>query len=333
MSSSSSRGTLARPGRTEVGFYHLRVLAHLGGRSLGDLLSVIQHRHPVGDAHDHPHLVLDEQHGDPAVLTETPDQVGQPGCLLRVHPGSRLVQQQELRLGGQGPGYLQPPLVPVREVLGEHLPPLDAGEVQELGGLLAGFALLAPRSRRAEDGTDDAALQARVHPGEHVVHRAHGAEEPDVLEGAPDTHPGPAVGSVARYVAAEKREVARGYFVESAHHVEERSLAGAVRPDQADDGTLRYVVVHGTDRDAPAESLGDPTCHQYVGVTGASALLSHGSTHSSPRVRASPPPVGGWGLSPPASAASWRRARCRTGRNCTWGCPRRLGPRSRPRLP
>src|SRR5215211_3876998 len=270
---------LARPGRAEVGFYHLRVLAHLGGRSLGDLLAVVEYRHPIGDAHDHPHLMLDEQHGNSAVFPEASDQVSQARRLLRVHPGRGLVEQQELRLGGKGPGYLQPPLVPVREVFGEHLPPLDAGEVQELGGLLAGFALLAPRSRRAEDGTDDAALQARVHPGEHVVHRAHGAEEPDVLKGAPDTHPGPAVGSIARYVAAEKREVARGYFVESAHHVEERSLAGAVRPDQADDGPLWYVEVDRVDRHQTAENLGNPTCHQYVGVTGASALLSHGSTH------------------------------------------------------
>ena len=31
------------------------------GRALGDLLAVVEHRDPVADAHDHPHVVLDEQ--------------------------------------------------------------------------------------------------------------------------------------------------------------------------------------------------------------------------------------------------------------------------------
>src|SRR5215210_305547 len=143
----------------------------------------------------------------------------------------------------------------------------------------------ASRSSRAEDAPEDAALQARVHPGEHVVQRAHGTEEPDVLEGATDTHLGPTVGSVARYVAAEKREVARGDFVEPTHHVEERGLAGAVWTDQADNGPLRYVEVDRVDRHQTAEDLGDPTCHQYAGVAGvslgATAFLRHGSNHSS----------------------------------------------------
>ena len=35
--------------------------AHLFGRALGDLLAVIEHRDAVADAHDHAHVVLDEQ--------------------------------------------------------------------------------------------------------------------------------------------------------------------------------------------------------------------------------------------------------------------------------
>src|SRR5215210_220662 len=123
MSSSSRRGTLARPGRSEVGFYHLRVLAHLGGRSLGDLLAVVENRHPVGDAHDHPHL-----------------------------------------------------------------------------------ALLASRAGEAQDRPYYAALQTRVHPGEHVLERAHIVEESDVLEGAANTHLRPPVRAVARDVAAQERK-------------------------------------------------------------------------------------------------------------------------------
>ena len=39
----------------------LRVRADLVGRALGDLLAVVEDGDPVADAHDHPHVVLDEQ--------------------------------------------------------------------------------------------------------------------------------------------------------------------------------------------------------------------------------------------------------------------------------
>src|ERR687898_942935 len=56
---------LARLSRSEVGLYQLRVLANLLGGVLGDLLAVVQHRYPVGDAHHDPHLVFDQEHGYP----------------------------------------------------------------------------------------------------------------------------------------------------------------------------------------------------------------------------------------------------------------------------
>src|SRR5919107_784679 len=229
---------LARLRRSEVGLYHLRVLTDLLGSSLGDLLAVIQDRHPVGDAHDHPHLVLDKQNGYPAVLPEAPDQIRQARRLLRVHTCRRFVQQKELRLGGQSPGYLQPPLVPVGEVLGEDLPALDAGEIQEFCGLLTGFALLASRTGQAKDRPYYAAFEAGVHPREHVLERAHVIEEADVLEGAAYPHLRPPVGPVARDITAQERKAPRGDLVEPADHVEERSLARAVWPDQTDYGTL-----------------------------------------------------------------------------------------------
>src|SRR5919107_2203846 len=94
---------LTCPSRAEVRFYDPRVLAYLLGRTLGDLLPVVKYRHPVGDAHDHPHLVFDQEDGDPTLLPEAPDQIRQPRRLLRVHPGRRLVEEEELGLGGERP--------------------------------------------------------------------------------------------------------------------------------------------------------------------------------------------------------------------------------------
>src|ERR671917_718581 len=168
MFSISSSGMELRSTRlrgAEVGFYDARVLAHLARRALGDLLAVIQHGYPVGDAHDHPHLVLDEEDGDPPLLPQPPDELREARGLLRVHPRRRLVEEEQLGLRGQGARYLEAPLIPVREVLGEGFTLADADVVQQLRGPLAALPLLAPASRRVEDRAEDAALEPRVHPG------------------------------------------------------------------------------------------------------------------------------------------------------------------------
>ena len=65
------RGRLAvavcvrRSSLAEIGFDHLRVALDLLRRALGDLLAVVEHGHGFGDPHHHPHLVLDQQDGDP----------------------------------------------------------------------------------------------------------------------------------------------------------------------------------------------------------------------------------------------------------------------------
>ena len=69
--------------------------------------------------------------------------VHQVGRLARVHPGGRLVEQQELRVGGQRAGDLEPALVAVGEVLGQFV--VLAGEPDEREQLAA-FA--ASRSSR-----------------------------------------------------------------------------------------------------------------------------------------------------------------------------------------
>src|SRR5690349_11193444 len=45
----------------QVGGDHLRIVADLRGRTLGDLLAELQHHDPVAHPHDQAHVVLDEQ--------------------------------------------------------------------------------------------------------------------------------------------------------------------------------------------------------------------------------------------------------------------------------
>ena len=98
-----------------------RVATDLFGRALGDLLAVVEDRHPVADAHDHAHVVLDEQDRQ-AVLG--PQPVDERHHLLRlawVHAGRGLVEQQQRGLAAERARHLQASLVAVRQVLRQVL--------------------------------------------------------------------------------------------------------------------------------------------------------------------------------------------------------------------
>ena len=43
-------------------------------RALGDLLAVVEHGDAVGDAHDDAHVVLDQQHRQPALVAQPADE-------------------------------------------------------------------------------------------------------------------------------------------------------------------------------------------------------------------------------------------------------------------
>src|SRR6267142_4547089 len=58
----------------EIGLDHARVALDFPWGALGDLLAVIQYGHPVGDFHDHAHVVLDQDDGEPQVGDESPQE-------------------------------------------------------------------------------------------------------------------------------------------------------------------------------------------------------------------------------------------------------------------
>src|SRR3954451_19170524 len=105
LSSSSSIG-----GHSQVRGDDRRIVPHLGGCPLGDLLAELQHHDPVGHTHHQAHVVLDQQYGV-AQVADPPDELEQVLLLGRVEAGRRLVQAEQLRLGGQRPGDLQASLV------------------------------------------------------------------------------------------------------------------------------------------------------------------------------------------------------------------------------
>ena len=94
--------------------------------------------------------MLDQEDRELLVLAHPEDEVDELGRLLRIHPGRRLVEEEELRLRRERPSDLEAALVAVREVA--RVLVLMASEVtvrEELARSLPRLTLLAPNARGA----------------------------------------------------------------------------------------------------------------------------------------------------------------------------------------
>ncbi len=94
---------------------------------------------------------------------------------------------------------------------------------------------LGERRAVAEDRAEHAGVRAHVPADHHVLQRRQVLEQADVLERARDA----ALGDLVRLQPVERLavegEVPAVGAVDAGEHVEQRGLAGAVRPDQAVD--------------------------------------------------------------------------------------------------
>jgi hypothetical protein len=85
----------------------------------------------------------------------------------------------------------------------------------------------------------------------------HAAEELDVLERSRDPALTTALGGASSRLVPSKRTSPCVRLYRRVMHVERGRLAGAVRPDQADDLSGSAVKRHAVERDDPAETLRD----------------------------------------------------------------------------
>ena len=168
----------------EVRLDHQRIVADRLRVALGELLAVVQDGDVLRDPHDDLHVVLDEQDRDAELVAQALHEAREVRGLLRVHPGGRLVEQQQLGLGRQRPRDLDAALVAVGEVRGELVVQarLQADVRQHLGRLLAHLALLPADPRRPEDRAEQPGLHPRVLADHDVLERRHRPEQADVLE-------------------------------------------------------------------------------------------------------------------------------------------------------
>ncbi len=85
------------------------------GRPLFDDRPEIHHRDPVRQLAHHRQVVRDDEVGDVTVGLQPPDEVDDVGLHGDVQRGQRFVEDDQFRIGGQGPGDGQSLFLPARE--------------------------------------------------------------------------------------------------------------------------------------------------------------------------------------------------------------------------
>ncbi len=176
-------------------------------------------------------------------------QRGDAAGLLRPHAGERLVEQQELRPRRDQHGDLELALLAVAEMRGPRAGARgQAGGIERIGD---GGAFLASITLRAQtQGTG----VTRMRGDQAVLVRRERQDHIGALVAAAEAAPGDAMRRPAGDVLAVEADASRRRLQLARQQVDERGLAGAVRPDDAVHLVGREVERHAVDRDQPAEA-------------------------------------------------------------------------------
>src|SRR4029453_10010825 len=131
-----------------------------------------------------------------------------------------------------------------------------ADAVEQAEGARRQLRLGPAEARIVREDVPQTERDARVHPDQNVLDGGHVGEEPDVLERPTDAESRGLGGA-----EAEERLTAEGHaalvrHVEPGEDVEERGLAGSIRPDDRHDAALEGEV-HAVQRGEASEPLGD----------------------------------------------------------------------------
>ena len=215
-----------------------RLVEHLVGRALLLDLAVVHHHDVVGEF-ECLLLVVGDEHARHADLVVQPaEPLPQFDPHLRVERPEGLIEQQDLRPDGEGPGEGHPLPLPSRQLRRLAAPePLEPHEPEEF--VHAGRHLRLRHLPHAK-------------PEGHVLEHVHVAEERVVLEHeAHLARPGMPFGDVLA-VLLDQPLVGK---LEAGDDPQERGLARARRAEQRQQRAVRHVERHAIERPEAAKRL------------------------------------------------------------------------------
>src|SRR5438309_3995609 len=244
----------------EVGRPHLLAGAHLLRRAVHEGLAEVEDVDPLADREHQAHVVLHHEDPEVAVLHQADEQLGELGALGGVEARRRLVHEEEVRAPGQRPGQFHEAALAGRDLRRQPVVDgLQAGVADELvGDGLDLAADLAPAADDPELRQRVVADVGRLGGQLDVLPHRQRPEQLHALEGAADAEPGPAGRALVGDVLPVERDRALVGFLETAAHVEQRGLAGAVGPDEPGDAAAGCLHGDTAQSDETAEADHDP---------------------------------------------------------------------------
>ena len=147
--------------------------------------------------------------------------------------------------------------------------------VEDLENLLVDAGFGAANPGELQRIRDDVARGARMGADAHVVEHRKIGKQRDVLEGAADADLGDLVRRTRQDARAFHQDIAGTRLIEPGETVEQRRLAGAVRPDQAEDCALMHVEGHAIQRDDAAEHDADVANREQGSIPVRELCLRH----------------------------------------------------------
>ena len=188
--------------------------------------------------------MLDEQDGEAAAAVELGEDGYHAIGFGRAHSCHDLVEQQELRVGGESPRHFQTLAV------GERQRRCDLRALAEEIELLEHIVRVSPR------GAEIRPMQHRT--DHHIVLDGKPEKRPDQLEGAADPAPADLVRPTAIDPCTVETDAAAVRRDHARNHVEQRRLPRAVWTDDCKDRSLPDAKAHVVNGKEAAKSLADP---------------------------------------------------------------------------
>src|SRR5262249_6318731 len=250
----------------QVGFDHGGVALDARGRAQRDQLAEVQHGDPVAEIHDEWHVMLDQEDREAEARANGANQLAEFPLFAAVHAGRGLVEQQQLGLERQRARDLQAALVPIGEIARALVGTVGkTDQLQQCFGPASRLTLLRPWRGQPDHAAHEAARRPHVTRDHHVLKGRELAEQANVLKRARDAEGGDAVRRQACDVAALVAQAAGRGRGEAGDEVEQRRLAGAVGPDQAEELAAGHGEGHPAHRDDAAEAARQGLHRQHLG--------------------------------------------------------------------
>ena len=232
--SSGSGASCPRPSVfAQVSLQYLRVALDFLGGALRDGLAEIQDGEALAEIHHHPHLVFDQQDGQGEVVLQLADSPDQVLGFRLVHARGGLIQQKQLGPADQGPGHFDPPLLPVRQVLGRGVGIMgEVKPLQQFKGLAGHLLLGRSETPAAPQGVQQGIAMLGEGAQADVVQDAQLFEQADILKGPGNPGGGDAVAAPVADIFAPEENPALTDTKNPGDEIEHGGLARAVGPDE-----------------------------------------------------------------------------------------------------